>query len=279
MTQTRGRWAGVACAGVLAAGAATAQGALLVGGSRANFGVQRLAPGFVPDPRRVAVVSGGALNARAMGLGPGCVGWVTAQPDLIVRLTGRSANLRFYAVAADGTDITLLVNANRTVWRCNDDSFGGTNPLGGPRQRRGGPVRRLGGELSAGDHRAGHAAHHRARRESPLRGGAAAARDDPSHGVDLRAPELSRGEERGDVEPPRGGGLHQRADLSRDGDARGEGPRDDRAEAGPEQGAGREKAAPAAGDVRGDEREPHEAAEEGAPREAREHRGALRRRS
>ncbi len=107
---------------------AGAQSALLVGGSRANFGVQRLAPGFVPDLRRVAVVSGGALNARAMGLGPGCVGWVTAQPDLIVRLTGPSANLRFYAVAADGTDITLLVNANRTVWRCNDDSFGGTNP-------------------------------------------------------------------------------------------------------------------------------------------------------
>lgn len=114
-------------AGLLAASAA-AQGSLLVGGSRANFGVQRLAPGFVPDPRRVEVVSGGALNARAMGLGPGCVGWVTAQPDLIVRLTGPSANLRLYAVAADGADITLLVNANRAVWRCNDDSFGGTNP-------------------------------------------------------------------------------------------------------------------------------------------------------
>lgn len=105
-----------------------AQGALLVGGTRANFGVQRLDPGFVPDPRRVAVVSGGALNARALGLGPGCVGWVTAQPDVIVRLTGPSANLRLYAVAADGTDITLLVNANRVAWRCNDDSFGGTNP-------------------------------------------------------------------------------------------------------------------------------------------------------
>ncbi|MFO0628625.1 MAG: hypothetical protein U0325_23830 [Polyangiales bacterium] len=99
-----------------------------MGGSRANFGVQRLEPGFVPDPRRVAVVSGGALNARALGLGPGCVGWVTAQPDVIVRLTGPSANLRFYALAADGTDITLLVNANRSAWRCNDDSFGGTNP-------------------------------------------------------------------------------------------------------------------------------------------------------
>lgn len=108
--------------------AAGAQGALLVGGSRANFGVLRLAPGFVPDPQRVAVVSGGALNTRAMGLGPGCVGWVTAQPDLIVRLSGPSANLRFYAVTTDGTDITLLVNANRGAWRCNDDSFGGTNP-------------------------------------------------------------------------------------------------------------------------------------------------------
>ncbi len=69
MTQTRGRWAGVACAGVLAAGAATAQGALLVGGSRANFGVQRLAPGFVrpliPTTWRRDIA--GALTGAAVG--------------------------------------------------------------------------------------------------------------------------------------------------------------------------------------------------------------------
>ncbi len=107
---------------------AGAQNGLLVGARRANFGVQRLAPGFMPDPKMVAVVSGGSIDARALGLGPGCVGWVTRQPDLIVQLTGPTASLRFYAVATDGTDVTLLVNTPVGAWRCNDDSFGGTNP-------------------------------------------------------------------------------------------------------------------------------------------------------
>lgn len=118
--------AAAACVGYAAQ--VLAQNALQIGSPRANFGVHRLAPGFVPDPKRIGVVSGGALDARAMGLGPGCVGWVTAQPDVVVRLSGPSVNLRFYAVAEDRTDITLLVNTPRGGWRCNDDSFGGTNP-------------------------------------------------------------------------------------------------------------------------------------------------------
>ena len=107
---------------------ASAQSALRIGGRTANFGVHRIRAGFVPDPRRISVVSGGGINARTLGLGPGCVGWVTAQPDAIVQLAGTSPNLRFYAVAADGTDVTLLVNTAGGAWRCNDDSWGGTNP-------------------------------------------------------------------------------------------------------------------------------------------------------
>lgn len=105
-----------------------AQGALAIGGRSANFGVHRLRAGFVPDPRRINVVSGGNINARTLGLGPGCVGWVTARPDAIVQLSGQSPNLRLYAVANDGTDVTLLVNTAGGAWRCNDDSYGGTNP-------------------------------------------------------------------------------------------------------------------------------------------------------
>ncbi len=103
-----------------------AQGALQIGGQRANFGSRPLSPGFVPDPISVPVVSGGNIDARNLGLGPGCVGFVTRQPDYIVRLTGASRFLRFYVTA--GSDTTLLVNRANGQWSCNDDSFGGTNP-------------------------------------------------------------------------------------------------------------------------------------------------------
>ena len=104
----------------------TAQGGLTIGGRRANFGVRPVRPGFVPDPININVTSGGNLDARGMGLGAGCVGFVTAQPDVIVRLTGTSSNLRFY-VTSQG-DTTLLVNTGNGRWVCNDDSYGGTNP-------------------------------------------------------------------------------------------------------------------------------------------------------
>ncbi|MBL8603352.1 MAG: hypothetical protein JNK72_15615 [Myxococcales bacterium] len=104
----------------------TAQGALQIGGRQANFGVRPVSPGFVPDPVSVNIVSGGNIDARNLGLGPGCVGFVTRQPDYIVRLTGTSSFLRFYVTA--GADTTLLVNTASGRWACNDDSFGGVNP-------------------------------------------------------------------------------------------------------------------------------------------------------
>lgn len=103
-----------------------AQVRLRVGGRQSNYGARTLAPGFFPDPFRVQVVSGGTLDARAAGLPQGCVGFVTSQPDFIVRMTGNSASLRMY-VTAPG-DTTLLVNTGRGRWVCNDDSFGGVNP-------------------------------------------------------------------------------------------------------------------------------------------------------
>lgn len=122
----------VGLSGALAAsgfgGDVAAQTSLLIGGRRANFGVHTLTGGFTPDPKVIPVVSGGGVDARGLGLGPGCVGFVTRQPDAIVQLRSQSANLRIYAVAQDATDLTLLVNTAAGSWRCNDDSFGGTNP-------------------------------------------------------------------------------------------------------------------------------------------------------
>jgi hypothetical protein len=103
-----------------------AQSTLSIGGNRANFGVRRLQHGFLPDPSNVDVVSGGSLDVRNMGLGAGCVGYATAQPDFIVRYSGTSSRLRFY-VTSD-SDTTLVVNTASGGWRCNDDSYGGNNP-------------------------------------------------------------------------------------------------------------------------------------------------------
>ncbi len=110
-----------------------AQGSLTIGGRRANFGTSSLRPGFVPDPRTVAVTSGGNIDVRSLNLGAGCVGYVTRQPDHILRLTGTSSSLRIYVVvpgaaASSRTDTTLLVNTANSRWLCNDDSYGGANP-------------------------------------------------------------------------------------------------------------------------------------------------------
>jgi len=103
-----------------------AQGALQIGGNRANFGRRPVAPGFVPDPIVINLRSGGSIDARALGLGPGCVGYVTRQPDFIFNLSGRSPFLRIYVTS--NSDTTVIVNAGDSHWHCNDDSFGGTNP-------------------------------------------------------------------------------------------------------------------------------------------------------
>lgn len=109
-------------------GGSAGPGGLTIGGSASNFGSFRVTPGFLPDPQSVGVVSGGDLDVRALGLGPGCVGWATRQPDYIMMLDGSSGSLRVYAVSTGGDDTTLIINAADGSWHCNDDSYGGTNP-------------------------------------------------------------------------------------------------------------------------------------------------------
>ena len=109
------------------------QGSLTIGGSNSNFGSSNLASGFMPDPVNIHVTSGGNLDAGSMGLGSGCVGHVTRQPDYILHLTSRSPSLRIYvtvpgAAPVTPTDTTLLVNAAHGHWHCNDDSYGTANP-------------------------------------------------------------------------------------------------------------------------------------------------------
>lgn len=104
-----------------------AQSGLVIGGQSANFGVFSLVGGFMPDPAQYSVVSGGRMDASTLGLAPNCRGFVTAQPDVIVRYSNPRSWLRFY-VRAPG-DTTLVINDGAGRWHCSDDEGGSLNPM------------------------------------------------------------------------------------------------------------------------------------------------------
>jgi hypothetical protein len=125
--------AAVACAAAIAASATVAAQQrtpeLVVGGARAASGVHALAAGFSPDPFEVAVHPQGTLHVPPMQLGPGCRGWVSAEPDAIVRLSGAIAFVRLFARSR--SNVTLVVRDPSGRWYCNDDVMPGrdTNPM------------------------------------------------------------------------------------------------------------------------------------------------------
>lgn len=103
-----------------------AQAGLQIGGSASNFGRGGLRGGFMPDPFTVNIVSGGSLDASTMGLGSGCRGFVTRQPDYILNYDAPASFVRIYF--AGSGDTTLVINDAAGRWHCNDDSYGGLNP-------------------------------------------------------------------------------------------------------------------------------------------------------
>lgn len=111
----------------LAPGSMASPGAadgLDVGGSASNFGSASLSRGFMPDPYTVEVTSGGSLSVTAMDLGPGCVGYATADPDFILDYASAAATLRFFVEVEGDGDTALVINAPDGSWHCNDDSMG-----------------------------------------------------------------------------------------------------------------------------------------------------------
>jgi len=106
--------------------AAPAAAQLLIGGNQSNFGSRGLTGGFVPDPVRVAVTSGGRLNAAGLGLGGGCRGFISRAPDFIVHYSNPARFLRIFAESQG--DTTLVVNDPMGRWFCNDDAVG-RNPM------------------------------------------------------------------------------------------------------------------------------------------------------
>ena len=86
------------------------------------------------DPDLPAARALGPLGRpdRQLGLGAGCVGYVTRQPDFILHMTGDSSALSVNvnvpgARAVSPTDTTLVVNDPHGGWHCNDDT-NGANP-------------------------------------------------------------------------------------------------------------------------------------------------------
>ncbi len=113
----------------------TAQGRLLIGGSRSNFGTNGLRGGFMPDPFNVNIRSGGNIDVSRMSLSPGCRGYVTAQPDYILNYSQAASFVRFYFTSNDQRaprnqrDTTLVINDARGNWHCDDDGGGNFNPM------------------------------------------------------------------------------------------------------------------------------------------------------
>ncbi len=91
-------------------------------------GAVRVQPGAAPEPASTTVTAGGAIEH------PGCGGYVTARPQLVLNVTADAPWLRVYATS--GGDTALAVLAPNGHWRCADDTYG-TNPAIDGRFRRG----------------------------------------------------------------------------------------------------------------------------------------------
>jgi len=115
--------AGLVLGAILSAPPVLAQDARLP----AAGGEIRLEAGFTPDPLRVSVAAGGAIDVQEdASLPSACVGLIAAAPTFEVRYRSGARPLVFRA-RSEG-DTTLIVNGPDGRWRCDDDGAGGFNP-------------------------------------------------------------------------------------------------------------------------------------------------------
>ncbi|CAL1691527.1 hypothetical protein MMB232_01670 [Brevundimonas subvibrioides] len=122
----------VGLAGLLAGGMASAasaqskkqQAPSVDTSAQATYGDHTLNAGFNPDPYRVDLTSGGAVNAS--DLGGSCTGMVAVAPDVQLNYGSGSLPLTF-SVRSDA-DTTLVINGPDGRWSCDDDSGDGSNP-------------------------------------------------------------------------------------------------------------------------------------------------------
>ncbi|SDL75509.1 hypothetical protein [Maricaulis salignorans] len=100
--------------------------ACLAGSAQAQtYGSVSLRAGFTPDPYRVSITSGGAINANTIS--SGCRGWIANTMDYQVHYAAGSFNLSFSSTSS--SDTTLVVQAPNGNLYCDDDSGNGLNPI------------------------------------------------------------------------------------------------------------------------------------------------------
>ena len=91
-----------------------------------NFGTILLRTGFTPDPRVIAIRSGGAIDAHRIS--PACAGFISAAPD--VRLNYTAGALPLILSVTARADTTLVINGPDGRWHCDDDGgANGNNPM------------------------------------------------------------------------------------------------------------------------------------------------------
>ncbi len=91
-----------------------------------NYGTVNLRSGFTPDPRIVAVSSGGEIDAETID--SSCRGFISDAPD--VRLVYRAGSLPLIISVDSRADTTLVVNAPDGQFYCDDDGgVNGLNPM------------------------------------------------------------------------------------------------------------------------------------------------------
>lgn len=108
--------AAIGCAAIPAAVAQNVNG-------QPNYGTVTLRSGFLPDPRVIALQSGGSIDVSQ--LNSNCRGFISEAPD--VRLVYSAGSLPLYISVDSSADTTLVVNGPDGEWYCDDD--GGTRGL------------------------------------------------------------------------------------------------------------------------------------------------------
>lgn len=118
---------GAALALIGATVAAAQTRGLIPGGSQANYETLALSGEIPARAQRLRMLSGGDLDARSMGLGSSCVGFVTARPDVIFTYADPAEHLHLF-IRSNGGDTTLIVHTPDGRWLCDDDGGGSLNP-------------------------------------------------------------------------------------------------------------------------------------------------------
>lgn len=85
------------------------------------YGNVRLSAGFTPDPHKLSVTAGGAIDASRVNA-EGCIGQIGGNPDYVLNYS--ADDMPLYVRATSDGDTSLVVRDPLGQWHCNDDTNG-----------------------------------------------------------------------------------------------------------------------------------------------------------